>query len=466
MPLFADDPATFFAGEGYKAHQLPRIEIEALQLNAAQARFDSLKDRLPPLQTMASMQGIDAIDTLAELAKLLFPQSFYKSYDVAILERGELEKLANWLQKLTSRPLLAVKGRTVATLDAFFELLDRECGVRLVHSSGTTGKLSFFPRGSAEWAAHLRHVRSLIPNWSGRPGDASGEPPFAVVWAGHAGGHSAILQASQLFNRSFARSPAHFHATMAGKISVDWQSFMMRLERAQRLGLPQAPVSDYVLARLDEMEEARVGLDASLDRVLDTLRDDLAGERVVIGGPSILVHQLASRGLARGIENVSKAGGYVHTFGGIKQHGPVPQLEERVARFAGVAHPIDNYGMTEMLGGATQCQLGHYHLQVTQVPFLFDLTSGALLTRHGRQTGRFGVFDTMAQGYWGGTVTADRLTVGWDLCPCGRQTPFVVGAIARCNDAEDDLPPFAATAAAVEAAYDVLSGRTNRPTTH
>lgn len=72
----------------------------------------------------------------------------------------------------------------------------------------------------------------------------------------------------------------------------------------------------------------------------------------------------------------------------------------------------------------------------------------------------------MAQGYWGGTVSADQLTIGWDLCKCGRQTPFVVGSIARCNDAEDALPSFAAAGSAVEAADDVLTGRVNRPSTH
>ena len=458
MLLFGDDPAAYFEGESYKAHNVPRAEIEALQLSVARARFATLGQRIVPLEVLAASQGIAEIEQLSDLAKLLFPQYFYKSYDLSLLDRGDYTGLAAWLQRLTLRPLGALKGRPIASLDEFFALLDRECGVRLVHSSGTTGRLSLFPRGSAEWAAHLRNIRAQIPGWTGREADAVGAPPFAVVWAGFTAGHSAVLESATIFRQCFARSPDLFFPTMPGTLSVDWHWFMMQLDRAKSTGAPQPPVSPYVLAQLDDMEARREQREASLDRVLEAMRGPLFGQRIAIGGPPILVHELAARGLAQGIEGVCGPGSFVLTFGGTKRQTAASTLEQEVARFAGPAQSIDNYGMTEMLGPAGACEHGHYHCQVTQVPFVFDLQSGALLPRTGRQTGRFGVFDVMAQGYWGGTVSADIVTISWDRCACGRETPIVIGPINRTDDAEDALPRFAADDRAVAAALDALSG--------
>lgn len=460
MLLFGDDPAAYFAGESYKAHHIPRAEIEQLQLAVAAARFDTLAKRIAPLQALSESQGIETIEKLSDLAKLLFPQSFYKSFDIGLLERSDFEGLAAWLQRLTVRPLSVLKGRQIATLDEFFALLERECGVRLVHSSGTTGRLSLFPRGSADWAAHLRNTRALIPSWTGREEDAYGPPPFAVCWCGFSGGHSAILGAADLFRYCFARSPELFFATTPGRLSVDWHWFMLQLDRARRLNAPQPPVTDYVLARLDEMEAGREQLDQSLDRMVEVLHSQIRGQRIAIGGPPMLVHQLAAHALAKGVEGVCGPGSALLTFGGTKNQGPVNELELALARFSGGAQYLDSYGMTEMLGPAGACEHGNYHLLFTHVPFLFDLDSGALLPRKGRQTGRFGVFDCMAQGNWGGVVSADKVTIDWNTCECGRETPTIVSSIARCPDADDALPPYAADPAAVEAALEALGGGT------
>ena len=55
-------------------------------------------------------------------------------------------------------------------------------------------------------------------------------------------------------------------------------------------------------------------------------------------------------------------------------------------------------------------------------------------------------------------VSADKVTIDWSICKCGRETPTIVSSIARCPDADDALPPYAAQAAAVEAALEALGG--------
>ncbi|WP_088309110.1 hypothetical protein [Novosphingobium sp. B 225] len=456
--LLGDDPAAYFQGESWKASFLPRAELAPLQLQVAQGRFASLKDRLPPLQALAHSQQIAEIDTIETLGKLLFPQSFYKSYDPALLQEGDYGRLADWLQRVTMRPLGALRGRSIATLDEMFAILERECGVRLVHSSGTTGVLSLFPRGTSEWQAHLRQMRALTPGWTGQPEDAFGAPPFAVVWCGFEGGHSAIGGATDLMRAIFVRRPELFVTTMVGNTSVDFHWFLLRLEAAKAAGLPQPRLSDYVAARIDAAEEGRLAYDQALDQVLALVRGDFRDERVMLAGPPILVHQLVARGLQQGMTDCFTPASAVTTFGGTKRLGPIETLERDIVRFTGLPGSLDSYGMTEMLGTVPACSQGHYHFQTTQLPFVFDLDSGALLPAQGRQTGRLGIFDLMAQSFWGGTLSADKVTLEWEPCACGRHTPHIIGGIERVPDPEESRPPYAASDAAVNAAFEALQG--------
>ncbi|MBK7318856.1 hypothetical protein [Candidatus Villigracilis affinis] len=53
------------------------------------------------------------------------------------------------------------------------------------------------------------------------------------------------------------------------------------------------------------------------------------------------------------------------------------------------------------------------------IPMVLD-PDGTPLPRRGVQTGRAGYFDLLAQTYWGGILTGDRITVHYDEeCGCG-----------------------------------------------
>ena len=107
---------------------------------------------------LASRNGVDGVESLADGGRLLYPSNVYKSYPFSWLEDGEYHRLTNWLQQLTAHDLSKVDLADVPTLDDWFDRLEAVTNLRLCHSSSTTGKLSFVPRGVDEW---VRRTRTL-----------------------------------------------------------------------------------------------------------------------------------------------------------------------------------------------------------------------------------------------------------------------------------------------------------------
>jgi hypothetical protein len=78
------------------------------------------------------------------------------------------------------------------------------------------------------------------------------------------------------------------------------------------------------------------------------------------------------------------------------------------------------------------CPFGHYHIHPHIVPFLLDPTFATVLPREATQTGRFAALDLLAQTYWGGIITGDKVTIEWDsACDCGRKGAFIHDDIER-----------------------------------
>ncbi|MDE2597815.1 MAG: hypothetical protein KGL44_13155 [Sphingomonadales bacterium] len=437
MTQFSDDPAAYFAGESSWGQSLDRSQIEGLQLEAARERFAALAGAIAPLGALAQGAGVRSIERLEDLAPLLFLQGFYKSFDENLLFDGDFAGMSHWLQRLVARDLGPLAARGCRTLDHWFAEAEAVSGLVLMHSSGTTGRLSIAPRGAEEHAANRRLARATIPEFSGRAADLAGEPPFRVIWAGVADGMSGALRGAENFRHAFARSPGHFHATVPGRISADWHWLMMLAERAHRAGVPPPVASGYVTERMDEFDAARAREPAIVAELIARLADEWRGERLLFVGPPLALHDFAVKGLAKGLRGALAPDGVIVSFGGFKHHAPPSNLERTILDFTGPARAAGFYVMTELNAACFRCEEGHFHVLPVLVPFQFDEASGALLPREGVQTGRMAFFDTMARAYWGGIVTSDRTTLSWNPCACGRSTPHVVGDIGRIDDPDD-----------------------------
>jgi hypothetical protein len=93
-----------------------------------------------------------------------------------------------------------------------------------------------------------------------------------------------------------------------------------------------------------------------------------------------------------------------------------------------------SYGMTELNTYNIACSKGVYHVFPWNIPMVLD-PDGTPLPRTGVQTGRAGYFDLLAQTYWGGILTGDRITVHYDEeCGCGWKDPWIEDNIQRFTE--------------------------------
>jgi hypothetical protein len=148
------------------------------------------------------------------------------------------------------------------------------------------------------------------------------------------------------------------------------------------------------------------------------------------------------------------------TSGGLKGlKNPPPDWEQVVKDFFGIDRISSMYGMSECMGLAPLCGKGYYHFFPYTIPVMID-QEGTVLPREGVHTGRLGVFDLLAESYWGGFMSGDRVTLYWDYaCECGWTGPRIDGNIARFADLEggDDKITCAGTAQAYSEFMDYVS---------
>lgn len=122
---------------------IPLEEQARMQLKGASKRFEQLVDNIPMLGRLAQEQGITKISSLEDLGPLLVPHSAMKSYPMSYLEKSRFDRLTAWLDAFTTHDLSGLNTGTCDSIDDWLDVLDRNTEVRVLHSTGTGGKLSF-----------------------------------------------------------------------------------------------------------------------------------------------------------------------------------------------------------------------------------------------------------------------------------------------------------------------------------
>jgi hypothetical protein len=267
-----------------------------------------------------------------------------------------------------------------------------------------------------------------------------------------------MLRSVALLREKFAALFGQFIALMPGSMSTDLQYHMARVHTAQSRGALPPPITPYIQARQDEVMRMHGADGERMQSVLEIVRAELMGSPVHMVGGVILLHRFAEAGLKMGMEPAFGPRSVVGTGGGTKGLVPPPGMEDTIKRFSGVDVIYEAYGMSEVADAFAACREGRFHILPWTVPFVLDEMTGALLPRQGTQKGRAAFFDLTAQTSWGGVVTADRVAMSWDKCPCGRTTPQVLPPIARIQaQSHDDHALGGATPEAIHAALMALN---------
>src|SRR6185436_4448571 len=155
-------------------YAVDRAELEVFQLATARRRFDELAPAINALKAQAENFGITQLEKLSDIVPLLFDHRAYKSYPMSLLERGRFDLLTKWLDGMTSLDLSGVQTTNCEGIDDWLDTLERQVPMQVFYTSGTTGKMSFFPRTVMVRALYGEAFFKTLDVFRDEPGDKLG----------------------------------------------------------------------------------------------------------------------------------------------------------------------------------------------------------------------------------------------------------------------------------------------------
>jgi hypothetical protein len=416
--------------------------LASIQLAALRKRFADLIGKIGVLDRLAQEQRISAIERIEDAAALLFPHSFYKSYPLTLIENSRFDRLTRWLGGLTSFDLSGFDSSACNTIDDWIQALDEATDVKVVHSSGTSGKLSFLPRGAPEIDAMAAAWPSGYTGFRDEPNNPLlGIENVPVLLPNfRRGGLGPVRMLDGVVRRIYGGRENMIVALDPGRMSADMLSLGGRIRAAEAKGERGAlKLPPQLLARreafLRDQREAPARRSAFFAGVAERFR----GRRVVLLGNWAQHYDIAAEALAKGIADVFSPDSLLMIVGGMKGRKLPDNYRDVISAYLGIENLRAGYGMSESVALHPACPQGHYHLQPFIVPFVLDPRSGAPLPRTGTQHGRYGFVDLLAQTHWGGFLSGDAVTLSWgdeDRCLCGRSGPYVHSEIRRYSEIE------------------------------
>jgi len=434
VKLDPDDVAGWAAQPFEALFALTLAEVEDAQLHALIGQFERLRPEVSALDTLAGKEGIDGIESFEDAAPLLFDHRVYKSYPFSLIEKRQFDRLTTWLRRLTRHDVTKIPLDGVRSVDAWIERLD-EHGMIVVHSTGTTGKLSFFPRSRDEWPGWQSAFFEATRAASGVDRRTEALPTF---YPGYRHGHTTGTKMQRMFTEVSAEGEEGRYCLYEYARSSDLLSMAARLRDAEERGeLDKLDLDPELLEQRAKLLEAGRRRDDDLDRWFTKLMEEFRGQRVRVTGVTADLIQIALKGRERGVKCEFAPGSVLFAGGGMKGLRDVPDDWEEVMKdFYGIEHFSSIYAMTESMGFPPRCRAGYYHFFPYTIPMILD-PDGNVLPRQGVQTGRLALFDLLAVSYWGGIITGDRITMHWDeACECGWKGPRIEPNITRFSALE------------------------------
>lgn len=436
-----DEPTSFHNACYDEGFRLTREQIETLQLEGIRKRFAELRPQLSVLDKLATEQGVDEIRELNDIAPLLFPHTVYKSYAMSHLERSRFDKLARWLNGLTTVDLSGIDASGVETIDAWLDLLEAETPLLVSHTSGTTGKLSFIPRTKEQWRQTVIHSAVIVRDWRGpNSGPDMLKDHRPIIIPTYRRGASATQRGTNLQVELYAGGDHNaLFMYPEARFSADIASLGGRLRAAEARGEQGAmEIPDALLRQREELLELEKRRPQDLQHFFEQAHSRFGGQDVYIAAMWPILFDWAEEGVKRGHRHVFGKGSALLTGGGSKGKSLPDDWRETVDAFLGFDNAFEMYATSEQMAVCIKCEHSNYHIPPVLVPFLLDPETGKVLPRKDHTTGRMAMLDLMPQTYWAGLVTGDEVTLaGWEKpCECGRTGPFVTGTIRRYSEKE------------------------------
>ena len=420
-----------------------RAELEAFWLDAARLRFATLRPKLAMLNTLASKQDVTEIHTRDDLAALLFKASVYNSYPLSWIEKGDFTRMTKWLSKLTTLDLSSIDLGEVGLIEEWLAAVRTHSSAEICYSATTGGKMTFLARSKAEWDLYWQggqwrlepfglerqHFKPLTPGIDKVPiffpGPKGGARPFNITLAIY----------EKVFGDDLVIAPSPY-------MDADLMSLAGRIQEASKKGdSGLLTINPRLAARKGEIAQMKADGPRQYAAWMDRLLTEYRTKRIWVLGTMGSVHGLARKLLENGTIGAYAPDSLVSVGGGFPDGIEPDCWQDEVFKAFGIppANMTIDFGMAEMMSVATRCSYRKYHLPPTTIPFVLDTVTDTVLPSEGSQTGRLAFYDLLAETYWGGFVTADKVTLNWDDCPCGRRGPHLDNEIGKIGDDGDKI---------------------------
>ena len=426
-------------------------ELENVQLRALQEKFNELVPKITAVRDLAQRQGVSNINSLNDILPVLFTHTVYKSYPLSLIEKRKFDQLTKWLAKFSTLDLSDVVLDKPKTIDQWLDQLEGQSELMVVHSSGTTGKLSFMPRSHPDME---NYKNGLYMMFECTTGINFHEERVPIFFPGFRGGRQLAQRVIAHFGPQMAGSDEEFHTAFPGFMSADFMSLAGRVKAAKAKGeLGKFQLIKALVHNKGEFIKMKKNAPKMFEAFINNLLTDYSGKRVFFMGVWQPIIETALKGTEMGLSHVFAPDSGFATGGGMKGYQPPEGWYKTTCNFYGVKAIKDNYGMTEMNGaGVPSCSKNHYHIFPWFIPYILDSETGEPLPRSGVQTGRFGFYDLLAETYWGGFITGDEVTIHWDDCGCGWKGAWFEKKIQRYSEKQGGDDKI--SCAGVQSQYD------------
>ncbi|MHA2246440.1 MAG: hypothetical protein ACXADY_15980 [Candidatus Hodarchaeales archaeon] len=407
--------------------------LNELQLKWVRHVFNYFRPKVKALEKLATEQNITAIEKLDDVVPILFQHTAYKSYPLSLIEKKRFGLLTKWFDKFTTHDLSGCYDIKAKGIDDWLDQLETNSKLLVVHSSGTTGKLSFLPRSQSEMTNYINGLFMMIELQTGHNYHEKKMPFIAPVFRG---GRQLAQRVCSQIGPIIAGSEKDYVTAFNFPMSADFMSLAGRLKAAKAKGeLGKLQLIKAMAWNKGELIRMKKAQPKAMEEFFTRITTEYGGKEVFLLGTWNMLVEPALQGIEKGIKNVFAPTSGVLTGGGMKGAVYPDGWYEKTCEFWGFEKIRDAYGMTETTGGgAASCEFNNYHIVPYHVPFVLDPETGNPLPREGTQTGRFGFVDLLTESYWGGFITGDKVTIHWDTCKCGIKGPWLENNIVRYSE--------------------------------
>ena len=459
-----EDPLNFTRVSSPDLFDIDYDQIAKLQLHHFKRRFALMRDRVPALTRLADDVEIDAIGSFDDLASLAFPHTTYKSYSAADLDNGRYDRMTRWLQSLTTHNLSHVDVEGCESIDDWLDRIEAQTPLRPSLSSGTSGKISVWPRSTVEEPFFLEFIHRMFDPY---PGENTlnlreGKVPYLCAWPASTGRHSMTIIMRLLRAGQYKGREDQIIVLNDGHMSAGALWLAGKLRRAETLG-EKLELTPREKALATQMAAEARDMEKCWDRFIERAVVQQRGKQVLYFGFWIHTYQLAKACADRGMRIEWAPDSIVLTGGGTKGFNFPDNFMDVINDVYPWRYPDhfrESYGMTETTAVSSRCVEGNLHPLPWGIQHVVDPDTSKPLPRRGTQRGRLLTFDLLPTTQWTGTATGDEVSVHWEGgCACGRKGLYIDNDIRRLADSRggDDKITCAKTPQAYERLEEFLA---------